>query len=256
MTSPKLETVKHHGSRFYIHPLTGVEYRGVTSVLNAIPKDFLRYWGQGLVAQAAVEYKDAVDTMIANGDSAGAVDWLKNAPNRNTAGAAERGTLVHDLYERLSLGEDIGRVHPDLRPFVESWHEWNDEFQPTFLHVEGAVVNEAMGYGGSFDFIAEIAGQVIMGDYKTSKAVYPEVALQMWAYANADHILSEDGSTEPLPKIDAAAVFHCRPEGWKFHPIDIADPELPAVFAALQKVGEWDNIKKKLVGRPIGKGKR
>lgn len=255
MTTPEVRTFKKNGSRFYVHPVSDKSAPGVTSVLNALPKPFLKYWASKVVAEHAVDNAGALVNMLLTGDKQGAVDWLKRAPDRSTGGSANVGTEVHDLYEQLSKGKKIGRVHPDIKPFVDNWHEWNEEFQPEFLFVEETVWAEE--YAGSFDWIAEIHGQTVIGDYKTTKSgVHEEVCLQLWAYANADEILHPDGSTSPLPEITGAAVMHSRPEGWQFVPVSL-DDMLGDVFRALLVVSEWDKGGKRgVLGKAIGSGER
>ena len=42
MTTPKVSTFRSGSSRFYLHPRTGDKVPGVTSVLNMLPKPFLK----------------------------------------------------------------------------------------------------------------------------------------------------------------------------------------------------------------------
>ena len=54
MTTPKINTTFRGGSRFYIHPGSGEKVPGVTSVLNMLPKPFLKAWAGKEVATTAV----------------------------------------------------------------------------------------------------------------------------------------------------------------------------------------------------------
>jgi len=256
MTAPKVQTFKKAGSRFYINPNDDRQAPGVTSVLNMIPKEFLKFWAAKVVAEHAVENAGALVQLALN-DKVGAIDWLKRAPMRSTSGSANVGTEVHELYERIAKGEDIGRVHPDLQPFVENFHEWIEEFSPNFLFLEDTVWSDDPLYAGSFDWIAEINGQTVMGDNKTTKSgVHAEVALQLNAYAAADSIILPDGTLVDMPTIEGCAVFHSRPEGWSFVPIKL-DVELMDVFRALSTVLDWEkNLKKGVVGSAISHGER
>src|SRR5690606_2486365 len=150
---------------------------------------------------------------VAAGDREGAIDYLKRAPVRDTGEAADLGSEVHDLVERIARGQDVGPVHPDLVPYVEAFEAFLSDFEPEFLLMEETVWNEEHGYAGSFDAIARFGDEVVVLDYKTTRSgVYPEVALQLTAYSRAEYVLKADGSREDIPSIDAGAVVHLRPE--------------------------------------------
>lgn len=258
MTTPKIETVKRGGSRFYMNPLDPNDrVPGVTSVLNMLPKPFLRYWAGKVVAETAVDNVGTVVQMMLSGERQGAIDYLKRSPDRSTGKAADMGTEVHDLLETLARGEKIGRIHPDVKPYVQGWRDFNEEFEPEYLFVEETVWSHTYGYAGSFDAIVRIGEEVIMLDNKTTRSgVHDEVALQMTAYINADHILHADGSTSPLPEITGAAVLHLRPEQTQLIPVATNDAIFDA-FKALLAVHTWDKeTSKGVIGKPIGTWKQ
>ena len=71
-------------------------------------------------------------------------------------------------------------------------------------------------------------------DVKTGNRIYPEVCLQLAAYAAADFIGQPDTTTEqPLPTIAAGAVLHLRPGGYQLLPVPIGWAMLEAFLAAL-----------------------
>lgn len=251
MTTPRINTVKRGGSRFYVHPDHGEKVPGVTSVVSMLPKPFLPRWAAKSTAEWTVDNLGAVISVALN-DRQGAVDLMKGAPWRDTKQAADAGTAVHDLYERLGNGENVGRVHPDLKPYVQHFNEFVEEFQPEFVHQEETVWSDTHAYAGSFDLLASIDGDLVWIDYKTTRSgVYPEVALQLAAYAHADVILQPDGSTIPLPKADQGAVLHVRPEGWQVIPVYIG-PEVFEVFLHLREVFEFDrDLKDRVLGNPL-----
>lgn len=255
MTVPKINTIRRKGARFYVEPDSGEKVPGVTSVLSMLPKEFLRYWAAKMVAESAVEQLPTVLQMVLNGQDAAAVDFLKKAPDRNTGEAARIGSDAHDLFERLAKGEDIGRVHPDLEPFVRHFRDFLDTVQPELTFMEETVWSEKHGYAGSFDAYGKINGQNLWLDWKTTRSgVHEEVGLQLAAYAHADFILRPDGSRIPLPKSDGGAVLHVRPEGWKLVPVRI-DDDMFEIFLHLRQVFEYEkNVKSTVVGKPVYAG--
>lgn len=246
MTNPKISTIKRGGSRLYVHPGSAEKVPGVTSVLNMLPKGFLKYWAAKSVAEFAVANLGSVVTLVAAGEHSAAVDMLKRSPDRDTAQAADKGTEVHDLFERLARGEEVGRIHPDLAPYVGIFKGFEKQFEPEFLFLEETVWSETHGYAGSFDFIAKVTDpdtgerMTTIGDWKTTRSgVHAEVALQETAYKNADYIILPDGSKADIPHLDAGIVVHARPEGGQVVPARI-DDELFAFFLALRQIWEWD----------------
>jgi hypothetical protein len=252
MTTPQVPTIKRQGSRFYVHPLTDQKAVGVTSVLNMLPKEFLKFWAAKVTAETAVDQFSTLASFVASGNREDAVDWLKRAHSRNTAGAADVGGDVHDLVELLARGRPLPPVHPDVQPYLDHFREFLDVFSPDFIFIEETVWSETHGYAGSFDAIARIGSETVIIDYKTTRSgVHAEVALQLSAYERADYILRPDGTQEPIPDLDAAAVLHLRPEGWKLVPVQTSD-ELFDVFLALKQVHRWDKeLSKVVIGQPI-----
>jgi hypothetical protein len=123
-------------------------------------------------------------------------------------------------------------------------------------------------YAGSFDGILRLrldehgkpdpAGEpaLVMADWKTSKSTYPDVALQMSAYANADKIIAPDGTETPMPEFDGALVLHITEDQASFKPVRIAaengQPDVFAHFLHLRDTFEWvQRVSKTVLGDPI-----
>ncbi|MET9959318.1 hypothetical protein ABZ128_09550 [Streptomyces sp. NPDC006326] len=252
-----VSTIQRSGSRFYIDPQDAhVKVPGVTSVVGMLPKDFLTFWAAKQSAEAAVTNWDIVSELCRR-DPQGAIDYLKNAHRRTSKAAADLGSTAHDLFERQARGEVIKlrHVHVDVKPHVQWFDQFLQEIQPKFLHMEETVWSDTYGYAGSFDAIAEVDGEVVVLDWKTSKSVYDSVALQLSAYRYADRIIrASDGESIPMPDLVGGAVLHVRSEGWKLVPVECG-PKVFEAFKALRQVFDWEaEGKKKVVGRPIAAG--
>ncbi|MGI5404139.1 hypothetical protein ACQEVG_32755 [Streptomyces sp. CA-135486] len=252
-----VSTIKRGGSRFYINPDDAhIKVPGVTSVVGMLPKDFLTFWAAKESAEAAVTNWDIVSQLVQR-DPAGAVDYLKNAHRRKSKSASDLGSAAHDMFERQARGDIINprHVHSDIKPHVRWFDEFLQELQPEFLHLEETVWSDTHLYAGSFDAIARIDGEVVVLDWKTSKAVYDSVALQLSAYRYADRIIrADDGESIDVPEMAGGAVLHVRPEGWSFVPVECG-PKVFEAFKALRQVFDWEaDGKKKVVGKPIARG--
>jgi hypothetical protein len=94
---------------------------------------------------------------------------------------------------------------------------------------------------------------LLICDWKTSKDIHAEVALQLAAYSRADCIIDANGNREPMPEVDGAAVLHVTPEGWAFKLVRI-DDDVFDVFLTLRKVFTWDReTSKTVIGRTLAK---
>jgi hypothetical protein len=263
----QVTTVKRGGSRFYIHPDKPlVTVPGVTSVLNMLPKPFLQFWSAKLAAELAVDSQAIIAEMVAQ-DRQGAIDYIKGAANRYTKTRAGIGSEVHDFYERMIRGEVVRRVRPDLEPYRRAFEEFLAEVNPELIRAEDVAWSDAHNYAGSFDAILRVwlmpdntadptrkRGEPVdlIVDYKTSKGLHAEVALQLAAYANADRLISPDGRSEPFPEVHGGAVFHVEQDGsWQFRPA-VIDANVFRYFLALRTVFDWDReVSKEVLGKTI-----
>ncbi|MFK0289520.1 hypothetical protein ACIQU6_03390 [Streptomyces sp. NPDC090442] len=263
----RVRTIQRGGSRFYVHPeRPEIKVPGVTSILSMLPKPFLMYWSAKLAAELAVDSLPFVQQM-AERDRQGAIDYLKGASRRYTKVRADVGSDAHDLFERMIRGERVGRVHPDLEPYRAQFADFLDAVNPELVRAEDVAWSDEHGYAGSFDAVLTVwldedgkptpdrtgVPHRLMADWKTSKATYPDVALQMAAYTHADRIIAPDGTSEPMPTFDGAAVLHITPEQWALKPVRV-DDDVFAFFLALRKTFTWDRqVSREVIGRAIAK---
>lgn len=263
-----IRTVQRSGSRFYFNDeFPDIKYPGVTSVVGMLPKPFLAYWQAKMVAELAVDSIDFVQQMV-DRDRDGAIAYLKGAANRYTKQRASIGSNAHDLFERMIRGEHIGRVHPDMEPYRRNFAAFLDEVQPELVRAEDVAWSDEHRYAGSFDGILRLRlddkgrphpqgdPALVMADWKTSKDTYPDVALQMSAYANAEFIIAPDGSREAMPEFDGAVVLHITDTQAAFKPVRIAEengqPDVFEHFLTLRRTFDWvQTVSKTVLGAPI-----
>lgn len=259
-----IRTVHKTGGRFYFNEdFPDIKYPGVTGVVGMLPKPFLAYWQAKEAAELAVDSIDFIKEMAAR-DRQGAVDYVKGAASRYTRQRSKIGSDAHDLFERMIRGQRVGRVHIDMAPYQRHFGAFLDEVQPELVRAEDVAWSDEHRYAGSFDGILRLRldehgkpakhGEpaLVMADWKTSKATYPDVALQMSAYAHAEHIISPDGSREAMPTFDGAVVLHITPEQAAFKPVRIDEADVFAHFLHLRQTFEWVNkVSKTVLGDPI-----
>jgi hypothetical protein len=263
-----IRTIQRSGGRFYFNEdFPDIKYPGVTSVIGMLPKPFLTYWAAGMVAELAVDSLEFIERM-AERDRAGAVQYLKGAATRYTKTRANVGSDAHDLFERMIRNQRIGRVHPDMVPYQRNFAAFLDQVQPELVRAEDVAWSDTHEYAGSFDGILRLRldengspdpqgeSALVMADWKTSKATYPDVALQMSAYAHADVMIDPQGNREPMPAFDGAVVLHITEDQAAFKPVRIAEengkPDVFAYFLHLRETFNWVNdVSKSVLGDPI-----
>lgn len=269
----RIGTIKRGGARYYVdHADPHADpYPGVTSVVGMLPKPFLQHWAAKMTAELAVDSLDYIGQM-AERDREGAVSYLSGASRRYTRARADLGSAAHDVFERLIRGEHVGRVHPDIAPHTEHFREFLRVVNPELIRAEDVAWSDKYRYAGSFDAILRVwfreddkgravptpdrSGEphVLMVDYKTSKSIYPVVALQMAAYAHADCLIDTDGIRVMHPDYDGGAVLHITESGWQFLPVNISD-EVFGHFLHLRDVFDWEReTSRRVVGKPLARG--
>ena len=180
-SKPVLEQINEK-SRYYLTP-KGIKYPSITTVLSADPEKqkSLDNWAR------SIGYDKA---------------------NRIKVAAAQRGTKLHDLAERLLKNEDISDVvtkHFGVNLIYKAM--W-DYFKPLLYNIdnihclETGLYSHHLRMAGTVDCIAEYKGRLCIIDYKTStklkeKAWIKDYFMQCAAYA----IMYEELTGIPVPNI-------------------------------------------------------
>jgi hypothetical protein len=226
--------------RHFEYEVDGAYARGVTTCIDGIDKPALRYWYADQTAGYAVDHWDELAAL-------GVSERLRilsraATATRNTK--AVRGTDVHALAVRLAAGEEVD-VPEHLTGHVDAYLRFVEDWRPVELMVEQAVIKRQPwpngNYGGTFDLLAELCdAQTWLLDYKTSKHVHAENALQLAAYRYADAYLDEHGAEQPMPPVDACGIVHLRADGYDLVPM-AADEAAFAVFQYAQQITAFLN---------------
>jgi hypothetical protein len=193
-----------------------------------------------------------------------AVDMTKGRAEDDRNLKREVGSHVHHMVEAMVLwqaspeGHGADLVFPDLPGhlagqlydddpvkkvadwMVEGFLNWVADYQPEFLAAEMTVFNQPLGVAGTLDKIVWLPGLAIgkagrfvpgdgvtiCGDVKTGKNPDVTWGEQIAAYRHAPEALMPMGEIVRMPRTDAGAVLHLRPEhprGYRFHLISGAD---------------------------------
>lgn len=267
MSGPKHARSTSKG-RTYQHPLTGETAWSVTTLMDGgIPKPALIGWAARSVAEFAVAnharlsdlvravrlVKEADARFVVSDPAAvdAAVDWLKGAPYRDKNRKADIGSAVHARIEAAILGTPMPDPPEELAPRMAHFEAFVRAFEPEWLLSEATVWNRTESYAGTLDWIARIGSKVVLGDTKSGRDVYPDVAVQLSAYARAEFVLLPDGTEHPLPAIDGACVLHLTDEGYRLVPVHLSD-DTYRTFLHAREVFRWaDEHAKRVLGSDL-----
>lgn len=207
--TPTLERVASKAGRLYRLP-DGTLVPGVTTALDVINKPALVPWAANAERQHCIQVAGETFNRLLNSDEVNTGDGLtfpemetrfgqqlrenlgkQKAHHRLMRQAADIGSETHSAIERWikeKLGQSVGPMpqisEPALVAFMafEDWAKKN-QFEP--LAAEVMVFDPVQDYAGTLDWVARIKGVLVVGDWKTGAAIYPEAILQNSAYISA-----------------------------------------------------------------------
>ena len=175
--------------------------------------------------------------------------FLKEAGDRYREMAANRGSEVHNLAERIANGEKVD-VPKELEGHIASWQKFVDDWQITFVRTEFTVYSEIDRYAGTGDVLCTSGKDPSLGlicaDYKTSQSgIWPDISLQLSALRFAEYILytnPETGAlmrdTETLRQIKTLWGVQITGKGYKVVPVT-ANAAVFQVFRAASMVARY-----------------
>ena len=215
MTTPALaENVKGKGRHY--KGTDGILVPSVTNVIGILDKPALPRWSAKLVAERAMQMKHSLGNME-DGDI---VDMLKSAPWSRSQRAADRGTDIHAYLEARLNGLAPEELSDDAEPYRAAADDWFDYIGASLEDVQTEVTMFHPAYAGTTDVIAKQDDGWVILDFKTSKAIYDEAALQLSALSGCFTLADgsavpwrdEDGELVRQPKL---VVVRIGQDGWE-----------------------------------------
>jgi hypothetical protein len=249
-----IKRVDRGKNHWYIDEDTGERIPGVTTILKNLPKDALINWSASSTAEYAIDNWDRLSELAPSAR----LKELMGARFAARDAAANRGTQVHRLAERLVKGEQV-KVPDALVGYVESYVRFLDEYDVQPILVEAVVHSATHNYCGTLDLAADMLDPddtdqrvTAMVDIKTSRSgIFGETALQLGAYAFADHWVDPDARAEyEIPQCDRFAGVHVRADGYDVVPLEVG-PLQHRQFLYLMQVAEFVATSRDLVGTPV-----
>lgn len=254
-------------NHWYIDLDTDERLPGVTSILDSgLPKKALINWSGNATAEYAIDNWDD----LAKLPPSERLKKLKGGRYESKDKAANRGTQVHKMGERLIAGEEV--VVPELiRPYVDSYVRFMDEFQLRARHIEALVYSETHRYVGTLDILGDILlpdmpeyahlprdedGFVCdcLIDAKTNRSgIFGETALQLAGYRYAEWMQPDPHDPDTafeMPAVTWTGAVWIRPDGYSLVPVEADEDEHRSLLYARQ-VGIFDAGARDLIGDPI-----
>ncbi len=263
----------------------GVQYPGVTTILDVLDKSRpLMTWAARQTAEAALSLMDE-PKMVSEWDGEtpitvqtttlrylldtvgreGTLKALTSRSNWKRDEAAQLGTEVHDLADRMIRGLKLPTMTETQLARVTHYREWwkAEQKQGAKLRLSEAMIlqpnyadNPESGWGGTFDLLYYDAdGATVLADIKTGgkwgRKVYESEVLQVTAYGMGRLVQpSTDGltlpSVYPMPQVDKYKVIHVTGEGCKAIPVDVTARDRMAFLACLDLHHWVQNLKGKI----------
>lgn len=242
-----------NGKASHYYKIDGKRAIGVTTALNGIPKDSLKYWAAREVATFAVDHFDQVASNLESAGRTPTISFLKEIPFQKRDDAAIRGTEIHLLAERYVRGEEID-VPDELMSYVQGFVQYINDFDPKPIHNELVVASRKYGYAGTLDSIEELSGfGRCLVDWKTGNDIHGDFVLQVAGYRYADVYLDGDGNECPLPPVDRTFILHIKPGEYELIDVKADEIAFAKFLVALENYREnvQSNKLKKLIGDPV-----
>ena len=237
VTPPSVGLWHDEKHRYYWNgegPLTSI-----TTAQKALDKPALVGWAKRETAACAVRNLDMLAEMVKSGGPESAVAWLKNIPDYQRNTAANLGTRIHLLAEKLGQKESP-EVLPTEEPYVEQYRIFLNQYQPEVLRSEAMVCSLEHRYAGTGDLWARFPKLGVgLIDIKTGSGVYPDTALQLAGLKYAEFMgWPDDPKRYPIPESDFCAVLHLQPDTFELVPYDVTADTFEQFLRCL-RLYEW-----------------
>ncbi len=171
----------------HLYTVNGKPVYGVTSIVGIINKPALINWAINATTDYIIANKERLGEEFAS-----VIKESKSASHNISVEARELGTRVHSFADRwfpdnkFELVQELLKIDDEKeRKAISAFIEFlkNNKIERQFG--ERKIYSKKYKYAGTVDFVGKINNELVVADYKTSSAIYPEYFLQTAAYAQA-----------------------------------------------------------------------
>lgn len=171
------DPVKHR------YKINGEYAYGVTTALSVIAKPQLIWWAATMAA-------DHVKANLVPGVGLDELeiqelcDGARKAHNRKKDKAADAGTYIHNYIEDFVNGKNPSRpINPQLNRVIDDFMQWWEKTNIEVISAEQVFCSPTLKLAGTADLVCKVDGKLTIMDWKTGSGIYPEMFLQLAAYA-------------------------------------------------------------------------
>ena len=262
-----------------IYAYKGRSYPGATTVLGP-HSDFI-WVHMNEVGKYVVELYESVQTgelmpTWRETESGWEVVWetphslLLNADHVSKQGfrklkeAADRGSTIHDMLadyavgaapdesqldaylQSLIFGKRRSCTIENVKPYAVSLLHWLDSVSPVLWVSEASCFNDTHEYAGTFDAIAEVEGELVMLDLKTSDTFKRTWMAQIGAYSHSELFVADDGNGPvecDTPQGLKCAVLQVLPDRYIYRSFDSEEAYKDLFLPALKAFQANKNVR-------------
>lgn len=210
-------------------------FPSVTAATGVIDKSRpLIYWAVGLTKDYLMGNLQVLIDDVKGDKIATLIDEAIKQHSIKKEKAADVGTQVHDWVEKFIKAKskkDWPEIPKDPQIFngITAFLKWTDEYEVEFKSSEKLIYSKKYKYAGIMDAEAVIKRKFCVIDFKTSKAIYPEMRFQVAAYQAA----AEEESGKDYSGNKWLARFDKETGEFEAHEFAEQDKDFKAFLAAL-----------------------
>lgn len=169
----------------HLYTVDGKKVDGTTGILGVIAKPALMYWAVN-VTIAYLQKCFQAGEMYDEVQIKKFFDGAKSAHRKKSSEAADIGTMVHNwIRDHIAGKKPKTPVNTIIKNAINQFLSWEKDHNVKFLESEKVVYSREHNYAGTLDFIAEVDGEIKIGDFKTSTGIWDEYWYQLAAYQQA-----------------------------------------------------------------------
>ena len=181
-----VKLITYERSHFYTINDDETMLPGVTTALSSIAKPMLIPWAAKMASENIKEFllEHSTGRILTKEEIEKACLEGKNIYKKKSSEAADIGTRAHAAINAIIEGREP-KIDDDIKIAVEAFEKYQKTNALKIELGDTKIASLVHGYGGSLDAIGMENGKVIIVDFKTSKGIYGEYALQVAAYSYA-----------------------------------------------------------------------
>jgi len=178
-------TISFDEARHRFFDSNGGSIKGVTSYTGTIDKPALINWAVKMMGIYLQQNWD-IGKIKTEADKNRLIEIAKSQWRTIKEEAAEKGKESHKWAEEWTKGKKPEMPEdPEVRNAVIAFLDWFKQSGIKITSSERFIYSKKHNYAGIMDWEGKKGKALVIGDYKTSSGIYPEMRFQLALYWNA-----------------------------------------------------------------------